>query len=180
MTVRTFKQQGAVFAPINSNVNLVAKINGQEVFNGSVSTINEPYPINNWTDDVIDLFTWTDETALSSTTNLLVSLSQDLEITVTGGTLMLRDTLANFCISPSNSNPGTFVSSGPDFFGLIYSERYNDTDTMLTDPLTNVTIDDVPQRARHEDGPMGQWIWKIESGSTFTATVTTNNGFESV
>jgi hypothetical protein len=176
MTVRTFKQQGAVYAPTGSNVTLVAKIDGQEVFNGVVPASNNPYPVNNWTDEVIDLFSWSDETALTSSSNLLSSLSKELEITITGGTLLLRDTLANFCVATSDT--GTLASSGPDVFDLLFIESYNGTDNVLTDPFTNVKINGVPQKSRPEDGPMGQWPWKVESGSTFTATVTSNTGVD--
>jgi len=166
MTVRTFKQQGAVFAPNNSNVNLVAKIDGQEVFSGTVPVNTAPFPIKGWTDDVVDLFSW--EAAVD------FEGEKQLEISITGGTLLLRDTVANYYkISYPETAPGVYPppeSSGPDTYGFLYAETYN-SEGVLSDPLTNVKIDGVVQFSRPQDGPLGQWAWRVESGSTITATV---------
>jgi len=158
MTVRTFKQQGAVFAPTGSSVNLQAKINGQEVFNGPVATLTKPVPVSNYTDEVIDLFSWDSDVSFFG--------EKELEISITGGTLILRDTVANYFYSMD-----TMSSSGPDNFGYIFVEKYNETDNIYTDPFINVKIDNVAQQSRPEDGPMGQWTWRVNSGSIFTATV---------
>jgi len=159
MTVRTFKQQGVVFATPDSNINLKAKIDGQEVFNGSVAAIDQPW---GWTDSVIDLFSWEDDLTFTGT--------KQLEITITGGSLMLRDTVANYQVLPESTSE-KMVSSGPDQFVYIYSEKYNGTSETYTDPLINIEIDGISQESRPQDGPMGQWTWRVNSGSTFTATV---------
>ena len=62
MTTRTFKQRGQAYG--SSPVTISAKIDGVEVFNGSVSTLDEPVQTTGFNPDEpygTDLFTWTND-----------------------------------------------------------------------------------------------------------------------
>ena len=161
MTVRTFKQRGAVYTSSDSAANLLVKIDGQEVFNGSVSVVDMAtfFQIEHGQSDYgYDLYSWQDDVLFAGT--------KELEVTVTSGTLLLTNTVANY----TSLAPGS-ESSGPDTFGFFYANKIDSSRTM-TDPFTNVKIDGLTQTSNPIEGQFGQWHWKVTSGSTLTATVT--------
>ena len=154
MTVRTFKQQGQSYG--STPTSIVAKIDGVEVYNGVVSTLDIPPPLSpNSVDNNVDLFTW--EAPLPTTWEAAVNSNSEqlMEITVLGNNLYLGKTWANH----SGSDPEEFYSKiDPDENGII-------------DPLTNVIINGEPQIINRRPGSDGQWRWTIPAGATFTASV---------
>jgi hypothetical protein len=171
MTIRTIKQQGQLYGLDSATV--VAKIDGAVVFNGTIDAVNQPIPAlpSLGAIDGVDLFSWEEDVDYTGT--------RALEIYVTGATLILTDTLANYyTISqpwPDPTVPVPVVSSGETGFGWVY---FVETDgVVVTDPLTNIAIDGnallAPDRL---DGLKGQWYWRVTSGSTLTATVNIKAG----
>jgi hypothetical protein len=153
---RTFKQQGQGFG--SSTVNITATIDGIQVYNGPINTIDQD-PSDTYTGTMVDLFTW--EIADRTFTG-----TQSMQITVTGGSaLMLGDSLANYTNLMS-------VESSTQEFGGFYYEFIDGVN--FGDPLSAVTIDGVAH-TRQTDLP-GQWYWVISSGTTFSCTVNINTG----
>ena len=165
MTIRTIKQQGQLYGLGSATV--VAKIDGTVVFSGTIDAVNQPVPAlpSLGTVEGVDLFSWEEDVDYTGT--------RALEIYVTGATLLLTDTLANYyTISQPWPNPETPVpgiSSGATGFGWVYFVNTNDV--IVTDPLSNVAIDGKALTADHTPELTGQWYWRVTSGSTLTATV---------
>jgi hypothetical protein len=168
MTTRTLKQQGQGYG--NQPVTVIAKINGAVVYSGEIPTVDQPVPAFPNQEVIIDqdLFTWESTVDFSGT--------QNLEITVTSGTVILTDTLANYVFTPNPNLPPDSIPGGASVFDVFYSIE-NDG-VVISDPFTNVVIDSVAQSPIRDSGLNGQWYWKIGSGSVFSTTVNIDAGFE--
>ena len=175
MTIRTFKQMGQAFGV--GTVTLTTKIDGNIVFNGIITPLDEPFPIFPDSNTLFnsELFTWTEDSAFAGERNL--------EIAVSGGTLLLTDTLANFAPANLITNPPSIITSDDTHFYSFYA--FEENGTTVTDPFTNIEIDGAPKSTSHTVAPgqigwhaplPGQWYWKIPSGSVFTATVNIQAG----
>ena len=152
MTDRTFKQHAMGFGEVPSQV--VFQLDGNTVFSGAVTTVDEEFPSLPDLDYRIDniAWTWTDDVEFSGT--------KSISIAVTGSPLMLADTLANNPLG----NAELFVSFySVEIDGVTYE-----------DPLTDEEIDGVPQSGPPDPTLPGQWWWTIPAGSTFTATMHVN------
>jgi hypothetical protein len=172
MTTRTFKQQGLAYG--SSPVTLVAKVNGAEVFNGTVTTLNEPIPAAPvdglvYSSDPADLFTFTDDAAFSGT--------KTLEISVSGGTLIVAGLLADYSsyAAPSTPvDPSKYPGAGK--FGSAFA---NTVDGITqNNAVINVTIDDVAQAVGEE--VIGTRYYNVEPGSVFKATLQISKGIDPV
>jgi hypothetical protein len=162
MTSRTIKQQGQLYG--SGSATVVAKIDGVVVFDGAVDSINQPFPAlpTGSPIDSVDLFSWEEDLAFAGT--------RTLEISVTGATLLLTDTVVNYCPIIGGT------SSGPGGFGWVY--LINNDGSVITDPLSNVEINGNLVSVDRTAELTGQWYWKVTSGSTLTATVNILTGFE--
>lgn len=152
MTIRTFKQRGQAYG--SSPVTIVAKIDGVEVANGPVTTLNTRYQLTGFDPDTNfqelgdELFSWTDDAAFSGT--------KTLEITVTGGFLVLMNTVANYP-QISEENQWSFV-----YFNPV-------GDVVYTNPWSDITINGQLQNP-NTDVP-SQTYWLIPPGGVLTCTV---------
>lgn len=146
--MRTFIQTGQGYG--NTTVSITAKIDGITVYTGPVATADTPVPAlpQIGTNFGSNIFTWTNSYEFQGT--------QNMEITVTGGTLLLTDTLAN-----SQFYPTTFT---PPYFQVIDGVTYSD-------PFTDEKINGVALTGPYDATLSGQWYWTVPAGSTFTATV---------
>lgn len=165
MSIRTIKQTGQGFG--DQEVTIVAKINGATVFSGAVPTLNQPVPaLPNPDLQGVDLFTWEVPSDFQGT--------QTLEITVTGGTLVLMDTLANFVWKNNASGPPAtipgFASNFSEFYYFTYAGR------PVADPFSDVTINDVAQTFSRDDDFDGQWFWPLPANAVFSCTVSFDAG----
>ena len=161
-------QQGLGYG--SDTVRITAKIDGTVVFEGDIPTLNEPVPPlpSGLTEDA-NLFTWTNDVTFAGTSAL--------EITVTGGTLVLTDTLSNYIGVPNNDNPPPDVEpGGPDVYGIFWYESMDGGQYGTFDPLADVAIDGVPKESFHTPALTGQWYWAVPAGSTITATVNISAG----
>jgi hypothetical protein len=168
MTNRTFLQQGQGFG--SETVTITASINGAQVYTGPINTLNQPIPSfpDSGEYPVSNLYTWTNTVDFQGT--------QNLEITVQTGTLLLMDSLANYGFS-DNPNPPTPTVPG----GTVAYEPFFSIDIggiVISDPLTNVVINNVPQTPARDSNLDGQWFWTIPANGTFTATINVQPGFE--
>jgi len=155
MTIRTFKQRGQAHGSLP--VTIAAKINGVEVFNGAVPTLNTAYQLTGFDQEVDclslgdELFSWTDEATFSGT--------KTSEISVSNGYLVLMNTTANY--------PVLNVENAQNQWGFAY---YNIVDDILhTNPWSDMTIGGQAQNP-NATFP-GQTYWLIPSGSVMTCTV---------
>lgn len=170
LTVRTFRQKGMGY--FATPVSIIAKIDGIKVFEGEVPTVNEPYPILPQIGVPFGdpMFTW--EEPLTKTSGQMF-----LEIAVTHGILLLSDTESNVseALVPPTTPPSDVVIIVDEnaFERLIYWQ-YIDI-IWHSDPLTDVTIDGVlqsrPTTTHPVDVDLGQWYWKVNAGSVFTANI---------
>ena len=182
MTLRTYKQLGQAYG--SNPVTLVAKLDGVEVFNGTLTTLDQPLPSMpiakvglGWG---TQLFSWTEDIAYTG--------SKALEITVTGGTLLLSNTVANYIglktwgtTSPGPGEPGYYPDAPPPGNpsavnqALIFGP-YSDPKNILS----NCTINgqDMSNEPNSNPALTGQWFWTLHDGSVFTATVLQTAGIE--
>jgi hypothetical protein len=167
MTTRTFKQFGQGYG--STPATIVATIDGVQVFNGPVNTVDEPLPLGPVTNPGSEIFTWTNTVDFAGT--------QSFSISVTGSSLLLTVTSANYPFLQIDTNvTEPFIINSSVDFSYFYTNFYtkNVNGVNLADPFTNVTIGGVPQQRapRPNDSELpGQWYWLIPAGSTFTATL---------
>jgi hypothetical protein len=191
MTTRTFRQYGQAFG--TGPVTVVAAIDGVEVFNGTVSVLNSlvptvPEEIQPLVPEV--LFSWSEDVNFEGT--------RSMQITVSGGNLLLKNTYANYGVAfdgiPIVRYAG--LTGGPELFTPFYAHSIDappdpccqDTEcenrpTLIHDPLSNVSINGVGQTREYvntTDGTVlaGQACWHIPDGAEFTATVNIFSGAE--
>ena len=164
MTTRIFKQQGLAYG--SSPVSLVAKIDGVEVFNGPVPTLNAPIPDLpevGYTTHGVDLFTFDGDVAFAG--------NKTIEIAVSGGTLVVAGVDANYSLH----GRGAENMPGADIFSSAYFNEVNGT--VYTNAITNVTVDDV---ARFDEECTGTWFYIVGPGSTLKATLQISEGIDPV
>jgi hypothetical protein len=156
MTTRTIKQTGQAFG--SSPTIISAKINGAEVYNGPVSTLHEPMRRYNNPDEVFpELFSWTTDTNFAGT--------QQMEIAVSNGQLVIADTVSNYTFSSPSNKSDVF---GPVYVNVVPGEAGN---VIYTDAITAISINGVFQEHALTNGALGQTYWPLESGDVFTCTV---------
>jgi len=176
MTVRTFKQNGQGYGV--QPCSIIAKIDAMTVFSGEIATLNEPFPILPQPDIKfgVDLFSWT-------VPDISFTGTLDLEIIVTGSTLLLSKTLANYVMIPNPDYPGPdplnplpiSIPGGPDEFGSFY--QFEQDGTVYSDPFTQEAIDGIEQTGPYNPELPGQWYWQIPAGSVFTTVVNIQPGY---
>jgi len=149
---RIFKQLGHGYGA--EPVSIVAQIDGNTVFSGTVPTADTPIPGPEPGVQLgLDCFQWTEATG-----NFVGT--QSLSITVTGGSFQIGQTLAQSSLANA------------DQYGSVYHTHTGNV--VFTDPLTNVSIDG-ESRVRPDDPVLtGQWGWLLESGQTLLATLNIN------
>lgn len=151
MTDRTFQQRAQAYG--SSPCQVVCQIDGNTVFSGSVTTLDQPFPSLPDPDfTTVPAWSWQDSPDFTGTRQFTVS--------VTGSTLLLAQTFAN--------DPYGNVAN-LDQFGSFYSKEVDGV--VYNDPFTNETIDGVLQSGPYVPDKTGQWWWQIPAGSTFAATL---------
>lgn len=159
MTTRTFIQQGQGYGIVP--VEIVAKIDGNVVFSGAVPTTNPPVPpggTGTGSGPTQNLFSWTNDVTFAG--------QQSVEITVTGGTLLMTQTVANYTKyldGTGNTQPGNETT-----YTGFWTEVIDGI--TISDPFINEAIDGVLQIEHPEPGSLdGQWWWYVPNNGVFTA-----------
>ena len=156
MTTRTIKHTGQAFGSLPTIIS--AKINGAEVYNGPVSTLHEPMrPYNNPDEIFPELFSWTTDTNFAGT--------QEMEIAVSNGQLVIGETLSNYTFTTPSNKSNVF---GPVYLHAVPGETGN---VMYTNAITAISINGVFREDSLTNGAIGQTCWPLESGDVFTCTV---------
>lgn len=158
MSIRTIMQTGQGFGP--GPVSIVASIDGQQVFAGTVPTLDEApvLPL----DDTPQIFSWTVPISFAGT--------QALSIDVIGGDLVLTFSGGDF---RPMSGPST---SGAGAFGILSWQTVDGQ--QVPDPLTNVIIGEESVQRTVDAEDTGQWHWLIPEGQNFSATVNIDAGLD--
>lgn len=153
---RMFKQLAQGYG--TGTLSATVQLDGQVIFDGPVPTIDAlpPGPTANVVLGV-DCWHWQEDINYQG--------SKTLTIVVAGsGMLQLNQTMALANVEV------------PDSWVAVYNELITTPlgDDILSDPLSNVTIDGVLQTRSPEFPLNGQWSYNIFGGQTFTATFTVN------
>lgn len=149
MTARTVQILGVAFGETPATV--IATLDGNTIFNGTVTTRNEPIPTSNWTqlmNEWTPLFTF--------------EIPMDFEGTIpmtceTSGSPVVFGTIAaNYSNVWVYGNveaniPGYAESSGPDGYAVIHSH----------DPRINTTLNGQPFTPERGASATGTWWWII-------------------
>ena len=192
MTTRTFRQLGQAFGP--GPVTVVATIDDVEVFNGTVAAdnsvaISAPDDIQPLIPEI--LFTWTEDVFFEGT--------RRMKINVSGGTLLLRNTYANYGVA-FDGNPVVRyagLTGGPELFVPFYAVEppehipnpccqdleCENRPLLIADPLSDVVIDGISKTRDYvncttQEPLSGQHCWLIPDEGEFTATVNIFAGAE--
>ena len=121
-----------------SPAKIVAKLDGLEIYNGEIPTLDQP-SYNTAPEDQVVLFTC----ELPVEFDGLIPMS----VEVVEGTAVFAHVLANHCFHPNGENEYYPVRQG-------------------TDARKNVKIDNEPQTPAFE--LPGTWSWTVSQGSTLT------------
>lgn len=152
MTLRTFQQHALAFGETPTQV--VCQIDGNTVFSGSVTTLDEFMPALPDANYHVDNIAWDWEQDAEFTG------SRSITITVTGSPLLLAQTFANYPLANSNA---------ANTYGSFYAVQLGNA--TCTDPFTDVTINSQPKIRPDDPALEGQWWWRIPAGATFAATL---------
>ena len=159
MTSRIFQQHALAFGETPTQV--VCQIDGNTVFSGSVTTLDEFMPALPDAAYHVDNIAWSWEQDAEFTG------TRSITITVTGSPLLLGQTWAN--------NPLANVANAANTYGAFYSFQVGNANCY--DPLTDVTINGQP-KIRYDDPALeGQWYWRIPANGTLAATLNVNAAF---
>jgi hypothetical protein len=157
MTTRTFKQLGIAYGSQPANV--TAKLNNVVVYEGPVTTLNEPFPDLPNTDFAVtnEIFTWTANVDFSGNQEITLTIDNSAELLVT----QLK---ANF--TPV-ANGNATISSGANVFVGFPTEQFG-----------NTYVNGVLQEVVHTPELEGQWWWQIPASGEFIENVTIEPGLE--
>ena len=152
MTIRNFRQYAIGLGSTPAQV--VFQIDGNTVFSGSVTTLDQPMPSMPDPAFTVDnlAWTWQDDVEFAGTKSISISVSNS--------SLLLAGTSAD--------NPYANVET----YGAYYTVEIDGVS--YADPLTNEAIDGVSQTGPYDPDLPGEWWWYIPAGSTFTATMHVN------
>ena len=173
MPTRTVKLIGKAYST-DGDVSIAVNFNNQEVYNGTVTTINSVAPQKG--ELGVELASWTVDTDLSG--------AIPMTIAVTGGSFQFNDLqgshtgfeLQDNGLDPSDPDYGWLVTEGAYTVITAPADYYGNLNinSASSDGKDNVTfsggdgIGDPPARTViNADETLGDWIYTIEDGQTF-------------
>ena len=154
------------FAYGDTPVSLDVKINGQQVFLNTVSTIPGPVPEDSYATVCNQLLFEVNDTALFPVT---FGGSYDHSIEVSGGSGILISLVKSNWMR--NKVDNTAIVGNATGFVHVYNGTPTNSDNS-TDVRSGVAIDGVTQ----ESPTQGIWTWRVESGSNLTCKLNISTG----
>lgn len=149
---RIFKQLGHGYGA--APVSIVAQIDGNTVFSGTVPTNDVPVPGETPNQQLgLPCFDWAEPVA-----NFVGTKS--LSISCTDGVFQIGETLAQGNVA------------NVDQYGPIYESTVGNV--IYGDPLSQVFINGAAQTYLRDPELPGQWGWTLQPGDTLTATLNIN------
>jgi hypothetical protein len=163
MINRTFKFYTQAFSELGT-VSVVAKFNGQQVYSGTIPTVNDFAPSASTKFNTLG-FEWTGPIDIQG--------QVPFELTVAGGTVFFGSIEANYSgvnfkvDTTDPSNPIIIVNTAPENFWQDVNQN-----TVETDGKTNVMINGVKQfREILNPSLLGDWYYKIFDTQTLTCDI---------
>lgn len=138
-----------------SPVTVAVSINNSVIYQGPVPTENQNPPVlpDAWTPELgVNSWSWPVDVEFQGTV--------DMTVTVNNGKLLLCDTFVN--LTQPDPNPAIT-------YPLIYQRAESGLE--IKDPLTEVKINNVLQSVPRDSTHVGQWIWLLKAGDTFSCKV---------
>ena len=158
MTTRTFRQLGIGFGPETANI--TAKINDVVVYQGPVTTLNQPFPVLPNLDYTVTnvLFSWTADVTYAgpAVVNIQVDANSDL---------LVAEISANYTAIKNPANVQSIISSGPDAF----------IDLPITQ-IGNIYVDGALRPVDHTNPLVGQYWWELVVPDTIEINATIEPG----
>lgn len=171
MATRTIKLIGKAYST-SGDVSLVINFNNTQVFNGTVTTVNEESPTIGQTGS--ELATWTVDTSVTG--------DIPLSIAVTGGVFHFQTLLGNYTgfelqgTEPNNAQDNSWADTSNGEYVVTttpvnyYAEMNHNSSS--TDGKKNPTFSDSDNSADNgtydSSSGEGEWIYRIYDGVTFT------------
>jgi hypothetical protein len=159
MTTRTFRQLGIAFG--SQTANITAKINNVVVYQGPVTTLNQPFPVLPNLDYTVTnvLFSWTNDVTYTGPAIVEIQVDADSD-------LLVAEISANYTPFRDPANVQSIISSGPDgFIDLPVSQ------------IGNIYVDGSLRPVDHTNPLVGQYWWELIVPDTIEINATIKPGF---
>jgi len=142
--------------------NITAKINSVVVYQGPVTTLDEPLPtLPNLDYSVTNvLFSWTEDVTYAGPAVVEIQVDQNSD-------LLVAEIDANYTAIPDPANVQATISSGATGFVDLPSSQ-----------IGNVYLDGVLQTVNHTAPLAGQYWWKLSVPDTIVINATITPGLE--
>jgi hypothetical protein len=160
MADRTIKTYGKVWGNSSSPATVSITWNGQQVYNGTVPTSDDPPSSQIDFADMIVLGTWTIDTSITG--------SQPLAISVQNGSFLFQTLHGNYGGNIVEGSPGIIVTPSVDNYTDLSGPS-----TAESDGHNNVKINEVLQvrDPASESEALGKWNWLVPTDGTLTCDV---------
>lgn len=158
MTTRTFRQMGIGFG--SQPANITAKINNVVVYQGSVTTLDQPFPVLPNVDYTVTnvLFSWTDDITYNGPTVIEIQADADSEV-------LVGEINANYTVIPDPANAQSYISSGPDGFVDLPVAQ-----------IGNIYVGGSLQTVDHTAPLSGQYWWELTAPAAIEINTTIKRG----
>lgn len=160
MTTRTFRQLGIGIG--SQPTNITAKINNVVVYQGPVTTLDEPFPTLPNLDYTVTnvLFSWTNDVTYTG--------PSVVEIQIDGNSnLLVAEIDANYTAIQDPANVQTIISSGANGFVDLQVSQ-----------IGNIYLDGVLQTVNRTSPFDGQWWWELIESDNIKIDATITPGLE--
>jgi len=167
MTTRTFRQMGIGFG--SQPANITAKINNVVVYQGPVTTLDEPFPTLPNLDYTVTnvLFSWSEDVTYAGPAVVEIQVDENSD-------LLVADINANYTAIP---NPAFVDANTTPEVGSVISSGANGFLTLQTSQIGNIYVNGALQTVSYT--PLGgQHWWELTVPDTIVINATIAPGLE--
>lgn len=168
MTTRTFRQLGIGFG--SQPTNITAKINNVVVYQGPVTTLDEPFPTLPNVDYAVTnvLFSWTEDVTYAGPAVVEIQVDENSD-------LLVAEIDANYTAIP---NPAFVDANTTPEVNNIISSGANGFVDLQSSQIGNIYLDGVLQTVTHTAPLDGQYWWELSVPDTIEINATITPGLE--